>query len=64
MRKATEAQDEIRNILLLTFNDFGRLEVREDYTVRAYILKKNYMQVAYHDRDKAITKIGKVWCER
>lgn len=63
MRKTTEAQNKIRNALLLTFNDFGKLEVREDYTVRAYISKKNYEQVSNHDRDKAIAKIGKIWCE-
>ncbi len=49
--------------LFWTFNDFGRLEVHRDYSVSAYISKKNYMLVPYPDRDKAITSVGRRWCE-
>lgn len=63
LKDTAKAQEDIRNALLLTFNDFGRLEVRRDYSMRAYISKKNYMFVPYPDRDEAITSVGKIWCE-
>lgn len=63
MNHTSEARDKLSNALFLTFFDYGRLEIRQDYTVHAYISKKNYTQVAYPDRDEAISAIGKVWCE-
>lgn len=63
LKNTAKAQENIGNALLLTFNDFGRLEVRLDYSVRAYISKKNYMLLPYPDRDEAIARVGKAWCE-
>lgn len=63
LKDTRKAQENIRNALLLDFNDTGRLDVRYDYSVLAYISKKNYMVIPYPDRDKAITRIGKAWCE-
>lgn len=63
MKDTAEAQTKITSALFLAFEDLGRLEVRKDYTVRAYISKNNYMQVAYPDRDGAIANVGKTWCE-
>ena len=64
MLKDTEkAQVNIKNALLLVYDDYGRLEVRSDYSVHAYIPKKNYMSVPYPDRNVAIDLVGKAWCE-
>ena len=49
--------------LLASFDDPGRFQVRYDYSVYAYIPKEKYMRIPYPDRDRAITKVGKMWCE-
>lgn len=63
LRKTAKAQEDLHNALLLGFNDFGRFEIRYDYTVRAYISKENYMLVPYPDRDETIATVGKAWCK-
>jgi hypothetical protein len=63
LKNTDKAQVDIRNALFLVYNDFGRLEVCRDYSVRAYIPKKNYMSVPYPDRNAAISLVGKAWCE-
>lgn len=63
LKRTAKAQEDIENALFLNFNDFGRLEVRADYSVHAYISKKNYMFLPFPDRDEAITRVGKAWCE-
>lgn len=63
LKNTAKAQEDLGNALLLTFNDLGKLEVRLDYSVRAYISKKNYMLLPFPDRDEAITRVGKAWCE-
>ncbi len=58
-----KAQEKISSALYVTYDYFGRLDVRKDGSVYAYIQKKNYMTVSYPDRDAAITYVGKAWCE-
>ncbi len=57
-----KAQQELNTALYQVFNESGRLEIRENCTVRAYISKENYMQVPYPDRNGAIRAVGKAWC--
>ncbi|MGD0236208.1 MAG: hypothetical protein ABSC55_16940 [Syntrophorhabdales bacterium] len=63
MNDTAKAQDKISSALYLVFNEFGRLDVREDHSVRVYISKRAYMQVPYPDRGGAVRTIGKAWCE-
>lgn len=63
LKGTAKGREDIHNALLQNFNDFGRLEVREDYSVYAYISKKNFMLIPFPDRDEAITRVGKAWCE-
>ena len=63
LKDTAKAQEDIGSALFLAFNDFGRLEVRYDYSVRVYISKKSYMLVPYPDRDKAISTVGRAWCD-
>ena len=57
------AQGDITRALSYIFDNPGRLDVRNDYSVYAYIPKKNFMLVPFPDRDRAIAIVGKSWCE-
>jgi hypothetical protein len=63
MEGTAEAREELASALYMVFGEFGKCEVRQDYSVRAYISKHSYMQIPYPDRDKAITSVCKVWCK-
>ena len=63
MKNTVTAQQTLKNALFITFGDLGRLEVRQDCSVRAYISKRNYLQIPYPDRNEAIRTVGKAWCE-
>jgi hypothetical protein len=62
MVKTAEAQSNLCNAVFDNFSDFGKLDVRLDNSVHVYIAKRNYMMVAYPDRDRAITSVGEIWC--
>jgi hypothetical protein len=62
MNATSKAQDKIGGALYQTFGEIGRLDVREDCSVRVYISKRGYMQVPYPDRDEAVRTVGKAWC--
>jgi hypothetical protein len=55
-------QDKLSDVLYANFDEFGRLEVRLDYSMHAYIPRTNYMKVPYPDRDESIRNVGKIWC--
>lgn len=57
------AQQNLSNALLSTFDHYGKLQIRLDYSVRAYIPRENYMNIAYPYRKAAIIFVGKAWCE-
>jgi hypothetical protein len=61
LKETAKAQVDISNVLSLVYKDFGRLDVRRDHSVRAYIPKKNYVSVPYPDRKEAINLVGKAW---
>ena len=63
LQETDKAQEELGNAIFLTFNAYGRLDVRSDYSVYAYLSKDSYMLVPYPDRDQAIDSIGKAWCK-
>jgi hypothetical protein len=63
LEDTSEAQERLGQSLYQVFNDNAKLEVRQDYSVHAYISIKNYMSIPYPDRDAAITKVGKAWCD-
>jgi len=63
LKKTEKARADISNALFLIYNDFGRLEVRSDHSVHAYIQKKDYMSVPYPDRSNVISFVGKEWCK-
>lgn len=63
IKNSSVAQKKLSEALYQVFNDYGKLEVRQDYSVRAYISGKTYMSIPYPDREAAITKVGKTWCE-
>jgi hypothetical protein len=62
MIKTAEAQLNLCNAVFDNFSDVGKLDVRLDNSVYVYIAKRNYMMVAYPDRDRAITSVGEIWC--
>jgi hypothetical protein len=57
-----QAQEELAVALVNTFNVLPRLEMNNDYSVHAYISKHDFDTIPYPDRDKAIIKIGRTWC--
>jgi hypothetical protein len=62
--KETEfAQKKLSSAIFSTLQDVPKIEVAIDYSVRAYIHKRNYMAVPYPYRAEAITSIGKAWCD-
>jgi hypothetical protein len=62
-KETGDAQANISRALFHTFEDFGKLDVRLDYSVYAYIPKKDYLRVPYPNRDDAIAIVGKAWCQ-
>jgi hypothetical protein len=58
LKATAKAQADISNALFIAYHDFGRIEVRYDRSVYAYIPKKNYMSVPYPDRDESIVIPG------
>ncbi len=61
--KETEyAQNKLSNAVISTFLDIPKIEVTMDYSVRAYVHKKNYTAIPYPYRAQAVTSIGKTWC--
>jgi hypothetical protein len=62
LKSTTDAQKDLQDAVYLAFDDFASLDIRADYTVRAYISKTSYMSVDYLDRDEVIKTIGKTWC--
>jgi hypothetical protein len=63
MKDTAKAQEKIGSALYQTFGETGRLDVRGDCSVRAYISRQNYMLIPYPDRDQAIRTVGAAWCE-
>ena len=63
LKETSVAQESLKQTLYQVFNDNGKLEIRMDYSVYAYISPKNYIGFPYPDRSDAITKVGKAWCE-
>ena len=63
LNETVRAQGELQNAVLSTFYAWPRLDVRNDYSVHAYISRQEFDQVPFPDRDKAITKIGETWCD-
>ncbi len=57
------AQKALKDALLATFGEPGRLDVRANLSVRAHISKKNYVRIPYPHRDKAIRTVGRAWCQ-
>ena len=45
------------------FNDYGRLDIREDCSVHIYNPNKSYMDVPHQDRDAAVVSVRKAWCD-
>ena len=62
LKTTADAQQDLQEAVYLAFDDFAKLDIRADYTVRAYISKTSYMSVGFPDRTKAIKKIGRAWC--
>jgi hypothetical protein len=62
MNDTAKAQEKIGDALYRVFGEYGRLEVREDSSVRAYISRESYMAVPYPDRAEAVRTVGESWC--
>jgi hypothetical protein len=62
LKSTADAQKDLHEAVYLAFHDFARLDIRADYTVRAYISKNSYMSVGYFNRAKVIKTIGRTWC--
>ncbi len=63
MIKTAQAQCNLCNVVFDNFSDFGKLDVRLDNSVYVYIARRNYMMIAYPDRDRAIASVGETWCD-
>lgn len=63
IKDTSAAKEKLGKTLYAVFKDYGRFDVRLDHSVRAYISRTKYMSIAYPDREAAITKVGKAWCE-
>lgn len=55
LKESAIAQQRLTQALYQAFNDYGQLEIYQDYSVRVYIPRNNYMRIAYPDRGAAIT---------
>ena len=62
LMSTANAQKDLQEAVYLAFHDFARLDIRADYTVRAYISKSSYMSVGFLDQAKVIKTIGRTWC--
>lgn len=63
VKETAYAQSKLSNAVISTFLDIPKIEVTMDYSVRAYIHKKNYMAIPYPYRAQAVTSIGQTWCD-
>src|SRR6476660_2522485 len=64
LRDTAEAQKNMTEALTGFTEGFDpvRLDVRYNYTVRAYISKKKYLNVGMNGRNEMIKTLGKIWC--
>ncbi len=62
IKDTLDAKNKFRQALFFAFQDYGQLEVRQDYSLHVYIPKENYSKVNYPDMDSVIAEISAIWC--
>ncbi len=62
-KETTKAQTNLHNALFYQLSDYGKFEVKFDYSVYAYIDRINYENIPYPDRATAMSEIASRWCK-
>jgi len=63
LSQTSKAQRRLSESINNYFMEYGRIEVKTDYTVIIYITKDNYEYIPYPDRKAVVEIIGETWLD-